>query len=236
MKKRLFSLLLVVLVLAGITVTAFAETHSFTATCTFDSTGKKLEAKYVSPGSRDAVKAALNNMQPGDSMTITITLKNDYTKAVDWYMKNEVVKAFEESGAKGGAYVYKLTYNGTVLYDNTAVGVNGQGNTISEGLANATNALKDYFFLETMKAKGSSKVTLYVECNGETQRNSYQDKVGQLLFDFAVEIHDSGKTVKTGDDTVITPYLYVSTITGILLLAVAIVRVTKRSKKKEAAK
>ena len=59
----------------------------------------------------------------------TITLKNSYSVATDWWMWNNVIRGFEESkaAARGGAYTYRLSYtapNGAVtsIYDSETVG------------------------------------------------------------------------------------------------------------------
>ena len=71
----------------------------------FDS--KKMKSNFSAANMGDEINA----MQPGDSVELTISLKNSFNGQADWYMKNEVLNALEDAGnAAGGAYDYLLTY------------------------------------------------------------------------------------------------------------------------------
>ena len=72
---------------------------------TFD--GKKMESNFTSADMSNEAGA----MQPGDSVELTVTIKNTFDGQADWYMKNEVLESLEDAGdAAGGAYDYLLTY------------------------------------------------------------------------------------------------------------------------------
>ena len=44
-------------------------------------------------------------MQPGDSVELTVTIKNTFNGTADWYMKNQVLEALEAAGdAAGGGW------------------------------------------------------------------------------------------------------------------------------------
>ena len=153
--------------------------------------GKELTSNY----DEASVAAALRGMQPGDEATLVFTLKNDHDTAVDWYMENTILKSLEdESGtAKGGAYTYELTYKDTSgkeedLYNSKAVGGEKEVNEKKVGLHEATDALDEYFFLESIGPGKTAVVTLHIVLNGETQANNYQDTLAKLRLKFAVEI------------------------------------------------
>ena len=92
--------------------------------------GRTMESNFTSGNMTDEV----NLMQPGDSVVLTITLKNDHDGQADWYMKNEVLGTLEDAGdAAGGAYDYLLTYTDTAgetttLYSSEKFGGEGRIN------------------------------------------------------------------------------------------------------------
>ena len=111
-------------------------------------------------------------MQPGDSVELTITLKNDFDGQADWYMKNKVLETLEDAGnAAGGAYDYLLTYTDTAgetttLYSSQKFGGDGKINGV--GLHGATKTLENYFYLDRMGKDATGVVKLKVALDGET--------------------------------------------------------------------
>lgn len=192
MKKRLLSFALIACLSASMAVTAYGETLrgdpgwgvSFTK-----------DNKMVSNFKTTDVDEAVYGMQPGDNVIITLSLKNENTAATDWYMTNKVLRSLEESNdntAAGGAYTYILAYTDKkgeekTLFSSDTVG----GENISkagEGLHAATDALEDFFYLDTLDPGDKGKVTLEVALDGETQGNDYQDTLADLQMNFAVEL------------------------------------------------
>ena len=176
---------------------------------------KKMESSFTTADINDVV----GGMQPGDNVIITLDLKNENKTATDWYMRNEVLYSLEDRSANketsGGAYMYRLTYtnqDGEVqtLFDSDTVGGESAEDTISrmgEGLKSATNALKDYFYLDTFRKNAGGTITLEVALDGETQGNNYQNTLADLQMDFAVELTDTpgGGGGGGGGDTPGTP-------------------------------
>lgn len=156
---------------------------------------KKMESTFNTKDINDVV----GGMQPGDNVVITLDLKNEH-KAADWYMKNEVLYSLEDRSANketgGGAYTYRLVYTDKdgkedVLFDSDTVGGEGAADITSrmgEGLKGATNALKNYFYLDTLKKGEGGRITLEVALDGETQGNDYQTTLADLEMNFAVEM------------------------------------------------
>ena len=54
----------------------------------------------------------VSSIQPGDSIRLSIALKNSSSRATGWYMSNKVIETLEDDSSKasGGAYTYLLTY------------------------------------------------------------------------------------------------------------------------------
>lgn len=230
-----------------------AEHTDVNGTCSFD--GKKINSDYTSE-----LADAVTSLQPGDDVSFSIRYRNDYSKPTDWYMENEILQTLEKASAnrisgvgtaEHGAYTYELIHvdkNGvrTLLFSNEEVGGDAVAGGM-EGLEQATNALDEWFYIETLNQGEAGQVVLNVAFDGETQVNDYMDTNGGLAVRFAVEIDDtptptpgpSGTptptpttppgtpgnpglpAVKTGDPTN-AKLLFGMLIAGIVLLIVAL--------------
>jgi opacity protein-like surface antigen len=92
MKKRwknICTLALTVLLAAGSAVNVHAEeyTGGDNWSVTFD--GKKMNSNFNSSDMADAMQA----VQPGDTMTLTVSLQNQDTESTNWYMTIEVLSS-----------------------------------------------------------------------------------------------------------------------------------------------
>lgn len=204
MKKKMFCLMLLVGLLVSGTMTAYAEDNADAAGNNSGSniSGSNWQVTYTAAGevkdnldarTKDGWNDQLAEMQPGDKVTVKVTLTNSNSNNTYWYMKNNVTKSMEETDATAetaeGAYSYELTYYPPVgdpvtLYTSEKVG--GKGN---QGLlALETDArLKDYFYLGSMANGQSGRVELTVGLDGETHGNYYMTRAANLLMNFAVE-------------------------------------------------
>ena len=233
MKKYICRLCLVLALSLALGMSAFAETIQGDSGWQVTFTGdKKMESNFKSSDMDEVIMG----MQPGDRVIFNLSLTNANDTATDWYMTNKVLSSLEDSVgvAKGGAYTYILKYTnsaGTVktLFDSDTVG----GDDISaagEGLHEATSALKDYFYLDTLRKGQSGSITLEVALDGETQANSYQDTLADLQMNFAVELNSNPTSpatpsskkptavVNTGEDRENVPYLIAAAVSGLILL------------------
>ncbi len=146
---------------------------------------------------------AKNDLQPGDTITFQVSLRNTSSDTTAWYMRNEVLQTLEsqQSIAEGGAYTYVLTYIGPkgtrVLYDSEAIGgsdENGDGSVVdgNVGLEQATVALDDeeYVYLDNLAPGARAQMTLKIGLDGETQGNDYQGTMARIELGFAAELVD----------------------------------------------
>ena len=187
----------------------------------------------------------LSGAQPGDDITLTITLNHLNTTACDWYISNEVIKSLEEGSARGSAYGYKLTYTGPnsttsrTLYSSTNVGGDN-----SEGLEEATSGLQDFMYLDNLKNGDSGTVELVVSLDGDTENNAYFNTLAQLKMKFAVDYSKNNggnsnkksstttKSVPTGDDTNLFPFYVIMAVTGFALLLIAVSMIRRNGREK----
>ena len=251
MIKKLIGLAAAVALLVSFPATAHAE--DFTGDdgwgVTFD--GSRMTSTFKNTDIDDAVY----KLQPGDKVTIHLTLSNDYNADTDWYMTNEVLKSLEDSQtvAEGGAYSYILTYvnpkgESTPLYNSESVG--GEDTTAGEGLHQATDSMEDYFYLDTLAARETGEITLTVKLEGETQGNAYQDTLAKLQMNFAVELTQAAKTpkkpatgtpvrtlgrtsVKTGDTNKVLYLSIAALVAGAACAGAAIYKIRKAGRDKK---
>lgn len=180
-------------------------------------------------------------------------------------MTNKVLKTLEDTreadALSGGAYTYILTYKNNsgdekTLFSSDMV----SGDDVSpagEGLHEATDALDEWFYLDTLAKDDGGVLTLRVALDGETQGNDYQDTLAELQMQFAVELRKTtdnpppepdkpdkkkktrlvgggsrrGK-VKTGDYTNYIPYLVAAAVSGLAFLLLAIYSLRERRRQR----
>lgn len=184
--KKIISSILVLLIIVSIGCGAYAMHYgTFKGKAVYD--GKALSTDFGS------IAASIGDFQPGDDLAIEITLSNNSDVATDWYMENDILKAFEDSaGNDDGSYNYNLTYNGAEIFSSDTI-----GGSDGSALDDALNQLKDYFYLGRIGAHGTGTVRLEFGIDGETQNNDYWETLSRLNMRFAVE--------KTTDKTYIVP-------------------------------
>ena len=115
--------------------------------------------------------------------------------------------------------------------------VGSEDTTGGVGLHQATGALEDYFYLDSLKSGERAVVTLKITLDGESQGNSYQDTKADLQLKFAAEIirpDGSSTIVETGEGPQMWIWFAVMILSGGLLLFLVIRRI--RSRRKEEAK
>lgn len=214
----------------------------------------KMTDNFEATGITDEAK---NDLQPGDSMTFQVNLRNTSSEKTAWYMRNEVLQTLEsqQSIAEGGAYTYVLTYIGPketkVLYDSEAVGgseESGKSSVVdgNEGLKQATVALdgEEYIYLDTLEAGASAQITLKIGLDGETQGNDYQDTLARVELGFAVELVDTAtttpppgtnviKTPKTGDTSQALLFSVLALAAGVVCIVIVILRLKKKKEEEE---
>ena len=240
MKKRVLAAALTLVVLLAFSAVAFAETNTAEWDVTFTEENK-LESNYTTA----EVSSKVYEMQPGDTVELKLNLSNGNSASSNWYLSNAVLQSLEESGnaASGGAYEYELIYTDpsgaeTVLYTSDSVGGELAASNRT-GLKNATEALEDFLYLDTLDAGAKAAVYLRVSLDGETQGNSYQDTLAQLQINFAVDPvvtreetvrRTDSNVVRTGDMNDSLPFLIAAGISGLLLLLLAVMSMRERKK------
>ena len=227
-KRSVTILALALTLIMGLTVSASAETYTVTGNCYFN--GSQIVCDFES----DVVVETVRDLQPGDEVTFKVKYENKYKETTHWYMRNEVLASLEASfdRTQNGGYTYKLTDIGpdgteTVLFDNSTVGGDAKdfGSKRMEGLNQATNALDDWFFINTLEQGDTGYTELYVKFDGETEVNDYMDTAGELLVAYAVELDQTGTTtvtktsgINTGDTVNMLRYIAIMAAALLMLI------------------
>lgn len=179
--------LLTVALAAGLALSGAAAAWAAETGWTVTFTGDKME----SDGTAD-VLAQVKRLQPGDKVEFDIDLFNAYGDKADWYMKTAVLRTMEELAENGGgSYSYNLTYTNPagekkVIYTNDTVSGDSDKDD-TNGLHDATDATKEWFFLDTLPAKSHAHIVMSVSLDPESHGNSYFDTEAALELSFAAE-------------------------------------------------
>lgn len=204
MKKKWMGLLLACAMVLGDGAAACAEDYKGDPGWAVEFTGRGMESNFSTSDINDAIY----NLQPGDSIDISVALRNTAGGRADWWMTNKVLQSLEDSQqvAGDGGYTYTLTYQPPqgeleTLYSSDTVGGERTGDEdVGEGLHEATESLSEYFYLDTLGAGQAGTIHLAVSLDGETQGNTYQDTLANLTLNFAVEEYRGPIPVGDGDE------------------------------------
>ncbi len=235
MKRRALCLLLCLLCLLSVSARgeSFRGEEDWTVVFT---PSKRMECNFHS----SEITEAVSGLQPGDDILFTIRVANEYPETLSWYMSNRVLYSLEDRSANpatsGGAYTYVLTYtpeNGgqNVLFSSDTVG-GDELNGDRGGLHEATEALEEFFYLDSIRSGGHGVITLEVGLEGETQGNDYQNTLADLAMSFAVELDGEPKRtiIRTGDESRLPLYYALMAASGVLFLILAIDGIRRRKK------
>lgn len=205
MKKKMLCLALLVGLLASGTMTASAKESADIGHESGNGVVEFTAAGRMSDNLKEEINDRISKMQPGDTVTVSVDLKNSNGKLTHWYMQNEIVNSMETQDAQGGAYIYNLSYidpagKKTILYDSIAVGGDGRqglediNGMLPKDMDEGKNDKNSYFYLGEIASGKSAKVQLTVSLDGETLGNAYQTKMAKLSMGFAVEPQPAGAT------------------------------------------
>ena len=242
MKKKVLCLVMAMVMVVGAGISVQAEDYEGKDGWVANFDGKEIKSNFGTSNLTEEAKS----IQPGDSITLKVGIKNSDSGKTDWYMTNEAIQSLEDANsvANGGAYEYRLAYinaagKETELYNSETVG--GEGASSKEGLHQATDSLEEYFYLDRLDPGQSGMVKLRVKVDGETQGNDYQETLALLKMTFAVEkvtestirkVPGEDKVitnrVKTGDTNKILLFCALALISGIILLILALMSMKRR--------
>ena len=180
MKKIMMVFGMIASLLLGMNTVAFAEE---TPTATFDGSS---EIKYNYDDTTN-FGTAFEGMMPGEERTQEIRLENTYSRTVNFYMQQEVIRAFEDTvDASGAAYDISLVLvkgsEEDVIFGGNEEGGTGRVGGDEEGLANLNDAMEGWIYLTALDPNETASLQMTVRLDGESNTNAYQSASG--TFDF----------------------------------------------------
>jgi hypothetical protein len=238
MKKKIIVGLVTALLIVCSVGTAFAQDSPLI-------TFKGESEKFVESVTGDT---SFTNMEPGETRTMNLTLKNEDASEMSFFMSAEILDNIAAATGTNGTAVYDFTLakNGEVFFS-TVIG-DGKVNTSigKEYLSSDNNILLDNLsqgqsdvITVTLALDGDSTNGTSTMSTGDTLNTSgYMNKEGQIQFVFsaATPVTPGGSVVQT-----ITNYVNQNVNTGIgasvtgivigaILIAVAVILIVKRRK------
>lgn len=240
MRKKIAAFACMLLILGSISTVYAEQTTTDAGSCEF--TGSEMVSSFDS----NKVAASVSQMEPGDSVTFSVNIKNESNISTKWYMSNDVLSSLEDAQAvaENGGYSYILTYvdndgKEKTIYSSTSIG--GEKDTSAgEGLNEATNSLDEFFFLDTLEPQEGGTVNLLVGLDGESQGNIYQDTLAKLMMNFAVEDNSNPTspnppTYTTTTSRVKTGDIWSATSAVLLVIGIVLLIVTFIAEKRKGA-
>ena len=168
--KRVFTLLAAVLVLASMSVTAFAA-----GTVTYDGDAKKFIFEPGSSYSPTDLFTEYKGLMPGDSVKQNITVKNDPSYGVK-------VKIYVRSL---GAHQESVDFL-SKLHLKVAKSEKNKMAYMFDATADQTAEMTDWVYLGTLYSGGEVNLLLNLDVPIELG-NEYQDAIGYIDWEFKVE-------------------------------------------------
>ncbi|MCR5719766.1 MAG: hypothetical protein K6F84_04295 [Lachnospiraceae bacterium] len=190
--KKIRNIAAALILFAAMSVNALAASPEVVFTA-----DKNLEYRGVTQkeGAAD-LGEAFKDIAPGEERSAVITVKNENSHAVNFYMSTEVLKALEETGknAKGAAYDITLKVGDATVYDSRLGGYTEQLKKDDNGLADMNKMLEDSIFIGTFEKNDEKNVSLNIFFDGEAFDNDsaadYSLTTGKLAFEFKVSYDD----------------------------------------------
>jgi len=191
MKRGIISILLAACLALFLVPAALAAEQP---TVTYD--GSKISYNYANT---NQFGTAFENMVPGETRTLEITLSNTSGEEANFFMDTAVIKAFEDAVKASGA-AYQVTMD--VVQDGNTTNIYGGSNGATvggdkSGLYDLNGNLNKTFLAAKIPAGKTAAVRMSVTLDGETNTNNYQALTGTFQFNFSVIKDD----VYTPDDT-----------------------------------
>lgn len=237
MKKKCITLIitLALLLATGLTASA-AETITF----------KGQAEKFVTDVSGDA--ESFDNMLPGEKRTISLTLKNEDSSEMRFYMSAEILDNIASKTADSQAvYDFVISKNGQPFFTTIIGGGTAKNTSAGEKYLDESNNI----LLDTLAQGQSDVIDISLELEGNSTGNSYMKQTGEIQLVFTASTVDpaapgGGNVIErlvqsitnpgaTGPNTGlngVSPYLIVACVC-ILIAVVAIVILMVSRKKKE---
>jgi len=198
MKRKIILILIFVLVLAGGT-SVFAQSSQ---DIVFDGNAQNF---VTSVNENDK---GFSDMEPGESRTVELTLKNSDQQEIKFFMNSEILDNIAaKTQDKQAVYDFSIAADGQIFFQ----AVIGGGMTENISIGQEYMTTDNNILLKVLQPNETSTITLTLKLDGDSAGNTYQGQSGVIGLNFRAE------TIEAEPETIyqtITQYLY-SPNTGI---------------------
>ena len=204
--------------------------------------------------SGDSETDGFGQMDPGETNTVNLTLTNDSSNEMKFYISADLLQDIAQQGAsKTAVYTFDIKKNGAAtpfFQAEISGGAKTDAGTDNVSIGKEYMTDNNNILLDTLKKGESSQVAISLGLDGSSTGDDYQGTTGQIQFVLSAETPDTPapsnivkkvvnyvqgagtnvvKTVKTGD---ILP-LGIMAAALISLIAIAVVLVKRRKSRTE---
>lgn len=131
------------------------------------------------------------NIRPGETKQLTLSLSNEHSEEMKFYMSAEILDNIAESGDKKAVYDFSIARNGVTFFA-TIIG-GEEGYNISSGKEYLTE--DNHILLDTLKRGANDEISIILTLDGNSARNTYQNQEGEIQLMFSVETPEEAPTV-----------------------------------------
>lgn len=237
MKKKIVTLLITaaLLLATGLSASA-AETITF----------RGQAEKFVT--SVDGDVETFTDMLPGETRTVSLTLKNEDSSEMKFYMSAEILDNIASKTADSQAvYDFVISKNGQPFFTTIIGGGTARNTSAGEKYLDESNNI----LLDTLARGQSDVIDIRLTLEGNSTGNSYMEKTGQIQLVFTASTPDNpagGTNVverlvqaithsgATGPNTGLnggSPYLLIAGACVVIAVVVIIILIVTRKKKEE---
>lgn len=223
MKKKIFG---IILSMATVMLSCAPVVAAEDTLITFEGDSQKFITQ-------EGTNEGFEDMQPGETRSVSVRLKNDNSDTMDFFMSAEILDNIAEKGNKDAVYDFSISRDNETFFASV---IGATGNTIGEEYLTDDNNIK----LATLAKGEESLVTVSLTLDGDSTENAYMNQAGQikLRFSAGTPVENLGETqtiiqrvinyVKTGDSA---PFVLFG---GLLVVsAIGAIVFMKKTKKKE---
>lgn len=223
MKKKIFG---IILSIATVMLSCAPVVAAEDTLITFEGDSQKFITQ-------EGTNEGFEDMQPGETRSVSVRLKNDNSDTMDFFMSAEILDNIAEKGNKDAVYDFSISKDNETFFASV---IGATGNTIGEEYLTDDNNIK----LATLAKGEESLVTVSLTLDGDSTENAYMNQAGQikLRFSAGTPVENLGETqtiiqrvinyVKTGDSAQFV------LLGGLLVVsAIGVIVFMKKTKKKE---
>lgn len=240
MKKKSITLLITLALLLATALPAFAaETITF----------KGQAEKFVKEVTGDA--EAFTDMLPGENRTIRLTLKNEDSSEMKFYMSAEILDNIASKTADSQAvYDFVISKNGQPFFTTIIGGGTAKNTSAGEKYLDESNNI----LLDTLAQGQSDVIDISLELEGNSTGNSYMQQTGEIQLVFTASTTDPAAPGSSGGNVIerlvqsmtnpgatgpntglkgVSPYLIVACVCVLIAVVAIVIFIVSRKKKEE---